>query len=263
MSQSESKELASTLDPAVVEQFVMAAVAAAAASLPQTMLLSSSSNSSKYSQQQYKLPTPLCNSFKDPITEKVRHDNRERKKRWRLKNQDRNKDNDLRCRVNKRAFKLFGKDDSDHKKKWVEEEFEKRRSKRKEKEDRKLNSPTQEGLHNLLTDPYISLLANTLTTTDTKDENKSEQFTTQLLEFLQQQQQQQQQQSQDFTNSLVLDESLVVEETPKVEEQVIKTEEIQQDTVMEEEPAAEGKEKPDYPIDAVLTLMQLNAGWRQ
>ncbi|RUS12515.1 hypothetical protein BC937DRAFT_87673, partial [Endogone sp. FLAS-F59071] len=47
------------------------------------------------------------------------------------------KDNDLRCRVHKRANKLFGKGDSDHKHRWVEEEFGKRQMKRKEKERRK------------------------------------------------------------------------------------------------------------------------------
>jgi hypothetical protein len=47
------------------------------------------------------------------------------------------KDNDLRCRVNKRAQKLFGMEPSDHKRKWVDEEFERRRAKRQEKERRK------------------------------------------------------------------------------------------------------------------------------
>ncbi|OZJ03116.1 hypothetical protein BZG36_03884, partial [Bifiguratus adelaidae] len=47
------------------------------------------------------------------------------------------KDNDLRCRVNKRATKLFGRQDSEHKQKWIEEEFLKRQNKRKEKERRK------------------------------------------------------------------------------------------------------------------------------
>lgn len=44
------------------------------------------------------------------------------------------KDNDLRCRVNKRALKLFGKGDSEHKARWIEEEFTKRQTKRKDKE---------------------------------------------------------------------------------------------------------------------------------
>ncbi|KAI9239317.1 MAG: hypothetical protein BYD32DRAFT_232735 [Podila humilis] len=43
---------------------------------------------------------------------KIRTENRERKKRWREANEDRNKDNDLRCRVSKRANKLHGKEPS-------------------------------------------------------------------------------------------------------------------------------------------------------
>lgn len=47
------------------------------------------------------------------------------------------KDNDLRCRVNKRATKLYGTADTPEKKAWAQEEFEKRRQKRMEKERRK------------------------------------------------------------------------------------------------------------------------------
>ncbi|KAL1922584.1 uncharacterized protein VTP21DRAFT_10123 [Calcarisporiella thermophila] len=71
------------------------------------------------------------------INDKVRAENRERKARWRKLNEERNKDNDLRCRVNKRAVKLFGKEESEHKQRWVEEEFNKRRAKRVEKERRR------------------------------------------------------------------------------------------------------------------------------
>ncbi|KAF9430094.1 hypothetical protein BGZ76_000976 [Entomortierella beljakovae] len=70
----------------------------------------------------------------DAISQKIRDENRERKKRWREQNEDRNKDNDLRCRVNKRAIKIFGKGDMEHKSRWIEEEFSKRQSKRKDKE---------------------------------------------------------------------------------------------------------------------------------
>lgn len=66
--------------------------------------------------------------------ERTRLENRERKKRWREANEDRNKDNDLRCRVNKRAHKLYGKEPSRAKDLWIEEEFNKRKSKRQEKE---------------------------------------------------------------------------------------------------------------------------------
>ncbi|KAK3846737.1 MAG: hypothetical protein J3R72DRAFT_417510 [Linnemannia gamsii] len=80
---------------------------------------------------------PAGSLKKDLINQRVRNDNRERKKRWREANEDRNKDNDLRCRVNKRANKLFGKQESEHKSRWIEEEFGKRQMKRKDKERRR------------------------------------------------------------------------------------------------------------------------------
>jgi hypothetical protein len=46
--------------------------------------------------------------------------------------------------------------------------------------------------------------------------------------------------------------------TIKAEQQ---TDETNDDSTVTEE-GKEGK-KPEYPMDAVLTLMQLNAGWRQ
>ncbi|KAH0552912.1 hypothetical protein GP486_006889 [Trichoglossum hirsutum] len=66
--------------------------------------------------------------------ERVRVENRERKKRWRESNADRNKDNDLRCRINKRAKKLYGMEQSPAKSAWMEAEFNKRRAKREAKE---------------------------------------------------------------------------------------------------------------------------------
>ncbi|ORY01086.1 hypothetical protein K493DRAFT_97838 [Basidiobolus meristosporus CBS 931.73] len=86
----------------------------------------------------------------EALLEKMRAENRERKKKWRQQNEERNKDNDLRCRVNKRANKLFGPGPSDHKTRWVEEEFRKRQQKRKEKERRKLmvsGTSTLDGNH--------------------------------------------------------------------------------------------------------------------
>ncbi|RKP09580.1 hypothetical protein THASP1DRAFT_22595 [Thamnocephalis sphaerospora] len=79
----------------------------------------------------------LSPEAKEALAERMRMENRERKKRWRERNEDRNKDNDLRCRVNKRANKLFGTDPSEHKSRWIAEEFERRRQKRKEKEARR------------------------------------------------------------------------------------------------------------------------------
>lgn len=67
-------------------------------------------------------------------SEKTRSENRERKKRWREQNEERNKDNDLRCRVNKKAKKLFGSEPSIEKTNWIEAEFTRRHTKRKEKE---------------------------------------------------------------------------------------------------------------------------------
>ncbi|KAJ1831404.1 hypothetical protein LPJ70_006722, partial [Coemansia sp. RSA 2708] len=71
------------------------------------------------------------------VTEKMRQENRERKKRWREVNEERNKDNDLRCRVNKRANQLYGAKASPAKEKWIGEEFERRQQKRHEKERRR------------------------------------------------------------------------------------------------------------------------------
>lgn len=62
--------------------------------------------------------------------EKVRVGNRERKKRWREENAERNKDNDLRSRVIKRANLKYGESSSDEKAAWIEEEFSKRKEKR-------------------------------------------------------------------------------------------------------------------------------------
>ncbi|KAI9879488.1 MAG: hypothetical protein M1830_008364 [Pleopsidium flavum] len=74
----------------------------------------------------------------DPIKvaerERVREENRARKKKWRESNTERNKDNDLRCRINKRAKKLYGMNPSAEKSAWMESEFNKRRNKRESKE---------------------------------------------------------------------------------------------------------------------------------
>lgn len=71
--------------------------------------------------------------------ERIRLENRERKKKWREGNAERNKDNDLRSRVIKRANTMFS-EDSHEKKAWIEEEFAKRREKRmaKQKKDGEL-----------------------------------------------------------------------------------------------------------------------------
>ncbi|KAJ2058216.1 hypothetical protein GGI17_005173 [Coemansia sp. S146] len=83
------------------------------------------------------------------VLDKMRQENRERKKRWREMNDERNKDNDLRCRVNKRANQLYGAHPSADKERWVGEEFERRQQRRRDKETRKR---PQEGSPEVLRD---------------------------------------------------------------------------------------------------------------
>ncbi|KAF3909696.1 hypothetical protein AA313_de0208682 [Arthrobotrys entomopaga] len=71
--------------------------------------------------------------------ERVRAENRERKKKWREENSDRNKDNDLRGRVSRRATKLFGAENTLKKRLWMEDEFNRRKSKREFKTQLKKN----------------------------------------------------------------------------------------------------------------------------
>ncbi|KAK6538599.1 hypothetical protein TWF694_010177 [Orbilia ellipsospora] len=71
--------------------------------------------------------------------ERVRAENRERKKKWREENSDRNKDNDLRGRVSRRATKLFGAENTVKKRLWMEDEFNRRKSKREFKTQLKKN----------------------------------------------------------------------------------------------------------------------------
>lgn len=75
---------------------------------------------------------------------RIREGNRERKKKWREENAERNKDNDLRCRVLKRAALKFGETSSDEKLSWIEKEYTKRRNRRisrQKKDDVKTESP--------------------------------------------------------------------------------------------------------------------------
>ncbi|CCJ30005.1 unnamed protein product [Pneumocystis jirovecii] len=94
---------------------------------------------------------PLLSVQKGSLTDKIRQENRERKKRWRQANEDRNKDNDLRCRVNKRAHKLYGKEQSLAKSEWIEAEFLKRQMKRKDRERKRSleSSMTASSSHNM------------------------------------------------------------------------------------------------------------------
>ena len=96
--------------------------------------------------------------------DRVREDNRERKKRWRADNKERSesfypspqeldrkrlkhrildKDNDLRCRVNKLAKTKFGVENTVEKAKFVENEFNKRRTKREAKQRKRATQSRQ------------------------------------------------------------------------------------------------------------------------
>ncbi|GMM36415.1 hypothetical protein DASC09_037400 [Saccharomycopsis crataegensis] len=75
----------------------------------------------------------LASALQIDDKEKTRLDNRTRKQKWREKNNARNKDNDLRFRVSKRASTLFGENESEEKRKWINEEFDRRKAKRIER----------------------------------------------------------------------------------------------------------------------------------
>ncbi|KAJ2741466.1 hypothetical protein GGI20_005173, partial [Coemansia sp. BCRC 34301] len=89
-------------------------------------------------------------SQRQGVLDKMRQENRERKKRWREMNDERNKDNDLRCRVNKRANQLYGAHASADKERWVGEEFERRQQRRRIKETRKRPQEEGEGLADVM-----------------------------------------------------------------------------------------------------------------
>ncbi|KAF9188998.1 hypothetical protein BGZ51_000174 [Haplosporangium sp. Z 767] len=220
---------------------------------------------------------------RDLQSQKVRTENRERKKRWREQNEDRNKDNDLRCRVNKRANKLFGKQESEHKTRWIEEEFGKRQMKRKDKERRR--NPNASG----------SVEPVTVATPVKPTPSLSEQL---ALHHQAQQQQQQLQASQlahpqfDPTtvktalalndlvkkngNHLDLAQLTGVLTDPNLARQLIEIEASNPappvtGTMMVMNTSSKPADhdikgshtvEADYPMDAVLTLMQLNGSWK-
>ncbi|CAO3665742.1 unnamed protein product [Umbelopsis ramanniana] len=244
---------------------------------------------------------------KSLISEKVRAENRERKKRWREQNEDRNKDNDLRCRVNKRAIRLFGTGDSEHKRTWIEREFVKRQAKRKDKEIRKhavngaINndgsvggSPSADQLQSSAQANDLSQLQNSsyynigagnmaplspnttakLLNSNLQEAIKAQQETSQLtsaqlLEKLLQQApapQLEGSQMQQFGNEQSTGESAAGNElgdvTPSVSESS-STPTTSTSQVANAPNGAPANQNGDYPMEAVLTLMQLNAGWRQ
>ncbi|RLV95550.1 hypothetical protein JA1_001095 [Spathaspora sp. JA1] len=86
--------------------------------------------------------------------QKIRIDNRERKKKWREENGERNKDNDLRVRVIKKATSIFGESDSPEKTAYIEETFKLRREKRiarSKKEDSAEGDDDDERIMNIKT----------------------------------------------------------------------------------------------------------------
>lgn len=66
----------------------------------------------------------------DEDRDRIRHENRNRKRKWRDTNYSRNKDNDLRARIYKKAVMIFGEHDSPQKSDYIEREYLKRRERR-------------------------------------------------------------------------------------------------------------------------------------
>jgi hypothetical protein len=241
------------------------------------------------------------------------------------------KDNDLRCRVNKRAQKLFGMEPSDHKRKWVDEEFERRRAKRQEKERRKQavngalaatpsSTPTTTNTTEEVSDPAtISQLQHKLLQhyqslfgIDQQDSEKTKNSTAALVAALQNPQLLQlsqllaqtvtagsvqplssqhsaspsssQPSTTETTTSLItspddpafllqhptktddLDQSKIDFAAAEIMKQftshALGTPLADSATDSTTEETTSSEKKNDYPMDAVMTLMELNAGWR-
>ena len=103
--------------------------------------LDSSLNSALSSERKLTLVKPEVDS--PEYKERIRIENRERKKRWREENAERNRDNDLRLRVLKRASLMFGDNDSNEKRAWAEEEFNRRKVKRLAKQQKEDDKPRE------------------------------------------------------------------------------------------------------------------------
>lgn len=103
--------------------------------------LDSSLNSALSSERKLTLVKPEVDS--PEYKERIRIENRERKKRWREENAERNRDNDLRLRVLKRASLMFGDNDSAEKRAWAEEEFNRRKVKRLAKQQKEDDKPRE------------------------------------------------------------------------------------------------------------------------
>ncbi|KAJ8653202.1 hypothetical protein O0I10_011149 [Lichtheimia ornata] len=307
------------------------AAAASSSSTPNASPISPTANASSTTITQSETTPQVHHSKHKPLheldvtkRESIRAANRERKKKWRIHNEERNKDNDLRCRVNKRATKLYGTADTPEKKAWAQEEFEKRRQKRMEKERRK------NAIDNVLSVPGSPHLEKPQEMSSLSEQSVLNGVSDQLGYYNMQQQQQQapplvdpaaaakmldfppelQRQLLEQLNNMIAmtnngeklpssstsnDDSssqAQLQQQPQDEDQVApnnqeSTHEEQglssstsasnsahnsplQDK-SEEEESKDGQQqqqqqddkKPEYPMDAVLTLMQLNAGWRE
>ncbi|CDK28873.1 unnamed protein product [Kuraishia capsulata CBS 1993] len=78
---------------------------------------------------------PLGDSPED-IKLRIKIENRIRKKKWRERNSEKNKDNDLRARLMKRAIQLFPQDSQESdRKSWFDKEFGRRKEKRLAREN--------------------------------------------------------------------------------------------------------------------------------
>lgn len=199
------------------------------------------------------------------------------------------KDNDLRCRVNKRAHKLFGRGESEHKARWIEEEFEKRQLKRKDKERRR--NPNA---------PPLAEESSPSPTTPTKPSTValSEHLT--IQHRAQQVQQQAQRAQQEFQASQLVNPQFDVTTVktalalsdlvrkngshldlaqltgvltdPNLARQLIEMEAqnsapppsmmVMNASMKPDEIKSNHILETDYPMDAVLTLMQLNGSWK-
>ncbi|KAF9173183.1 hypothetical protein BGX20_003911 [Mortierella sp. AD010] len=225
---------------------------------------------------------PVQSLKRELNSEKVRTENRERKKRWREQNEDRNKDNDLRCRVNKRANTLLGAHDSEHKTRWIEEEFAKRQLKRKEKERRR--NPNAASLEPLPEPPKSTVSLNEHIALQRQAQQAHVQHQSQQLHA-----QLAHPQFDPNTvktalalndlvkkngNHLDLAQLTGVLTDPNLARQLIEIEAnnpvAPSPAVMvmntpakpDHEPKGNQMLEADYPMDAVLTLMQLNGSWK-
>ncbi|KAJ1978195.1 hypothetical protein H4R35_002001 [Dimargaris xerosporica] len=64
----------------------------------------------------------------------------ERMRRWRAENVEKNRENDMRCRVYRLARQHFGQEDSEEKRQWIQNEITRRTERRKQREAAKSTS---------------------------------------------------------------------------------------------------------------------------